>query len=225
MSDNSSTKKLVVVLGVTGRQGHAVARNLLKTGSFAVRGVSRTPDSAEAKAVAAALGIELIKADAQSKQSLVEAFSGAHGVFAITNPFTKRWSPRSLLDTNVEQGSTEGETLQGKNIVDACRQCGVSHLVFSSVAHALDKTGVPTFEAKADVERYIDAVGAKGMTTVLGPVGFFENMVGPFGIKQGTMPSLIGKGKRSQLIACDDIGFFATLAFTSPGEWKGACTS
>lgn len=222
---------LIVVMGVTGRQGKATAAALVHTKQFRVIGISRTPDSDESKSTHQELGVQIVKADAMDKASLVSAFKGAWGVFGLTNPFTRRWSPKSLLDRNVEQGSVEGEVQQGKNIVEACKETGVQHLVFTSCASALENTGVPTFEAKAEVERYIAAQGPdfRRRTTILGPCGFFENLVGPYGIKQGSIPSFL-KNKRAQMVACSDIGWFAARAFEAMAsgeqdkmaQWAGA---
>lgn len=44
-----STKPIIAVTGATGTQGGGVARDLLKDGTYAVRAVTRNPDSAAAK--------------------------------------------------------------------------------------------------------------------------------------------------------------------------------
>ena len=44
-----STKLIIAVTGATGTQGGGVARDLLKDGTYAVRAVTRNPDSAAAK--------------------------------------------------------------------------------------------------------------------------------------------------------------------------------
>jgi len=50
------TKKIITVFGATGAQGGGLARSILadKAGEFAVRAVTRKPDSDSAKALAAA---------------------------------------------------------------------------------------------------------------------------------------------------------------------------
>lgn len=44
-----SDKQIIAVLGSTGFQGGGVVRDLLKDGTFAVRAITRNPDSAAAK--------------------------------------------------------------------------------------------------------------------------------------------------------------------------------
>lgn len=49
--NDMSTKLIIAVTGATGTQGGGVARDLLKDGTYAVRAVTRNPDSAAAKGV------------------------------------------------------------------------------------------------------------------------------------------------------------------------------
>lgn len=78
--------KLITVYGATGNQGGSVARALLadKTSSFAVRGITRNPDSEPARALAAA-GAEVVRADGRQRDQLVAAFAGSWAVYANTN--------------------------------------------------------------------------------------------------------------------------------------------
>ncbi len=178
--------------------------------------MTRDPHSEPAKALHA-LGIEVVKGDCLDRASLEAAFQGADAVFGVTNPFVKRWTGSGSAQTD-----TDGEVQQGKNIVDACKSAGVRHLVFASVASAGEKTGIPTFDSKWKVEEYIKASGFSGSTTILAPVGFFENMQSPFaGLKQGSMPGLLKPGTRTQMISTEDIGWFAVNAFENPSEWLG----
>lgn len=75
--------KLFLVTGVTGQQGAAVARSLLKKG-MGVRGLSRDIHSEKAQMLAA-LGAELVNGDLCDKSSLVQAMNGIDGVFAMTD--------------------------------------------------------------------------------------------------------------------------------------------
>ncbi len=133
----------------------------------------------------------------------------------MTNPFAKRWDGSGQAHTD-----TDAEIVQGKNMIDACKATSVQHFVLASVASAGEKTGVATFEAKWAVEEY--GRDAKVPMTVIAPVGFFENMQSPFaGLKQGSVPGLIKQGKKAQMIACYDIGWFVANAFARPSEWIG----
>lgn len=168
-------KLTIVVMGGTGRQGGGVVQHLsLKPETYTIVVLTRDTHSKEAAAVASKYPhVVLRKGDANDKQSLVSAFKGAHGVFAVTNPFaisSRSWS----ATTRPTDGSVEGEEKQGRNIVDACAETGVKHLVFTSCASALEKTGVPTFEAKAVIEGYITSSNVP--YTILGPTGCVKSL-------------------------------------------------
>ena len=59
--ENPDAARLILVSGVTGRQGGAVAKELLSRG-YRVRGLSRNPESERAQQLAG-LGIEMVKGD------------------------------------------------------------------------------------------------------------------------------------------------------------------
>jgi uncharacterized protein YbjT (DUF2867 family) len=207
----------VVVIGATGRQGGATARRLLAIGGWEVHALTRDPASDAAKDLVK-LGMTVVKGDCLEVDSLDAAFKGAYGVFAVTNPFSKRWTGGSGAVTD-----TDAETVQGINVADACKRANVRHLVFASVAGAeagVHKVHVATFEAKWRVEEHIRQIGIPA--SILCPTGFFENMRSPFaGIKQGVMPGLLKPGTRTQMISTIDIGIFAAIAFENPAEWIG----
>jgi uncharacterized protein YbjT (DUF2867 family) len=207
----------VVVIGGTGRQGGATARRLLKIGGWDVHVMTRDPESEPAKAIQKE-GATLVRGDCLDKASLDAAFAGAYGVFAVTNPFTKRWTGSGSATTD-----TEAETVQGINVADACQRLNVRHLVFASVAGAREgtyKVHVATFEAKWRVEEFIRQIGIPA--TIIAPTGFFENLRSPFaGIKQGVMPGLLKPGTRTQMISCEDIGWFCANAFEHPEDFIG----
>src|SRR6201984_123140 len=73
---------MFTVLGITGKVGGAVARNLLAAGNR-VRGVVR--DAGKAKAWADR-GVELVQSAYDDAAGLAKAFSGAEGVFAMIPP-------------------------------------------------------------------------------------------------------------------------------------------
>jgi uncharacterized protein YbjT (DUF2867 family) len=81
-----SAPQLVTVFGATGYQGGSVVQSLLqnKDKAFSVRGITRNPDSENAKALAAQ-GVEVVKADGFVKDQLLEAMKGSVFVFANTN--------------------------------------------------------------------------------------------------------------------------------------------
>src|ERR1700719_395410 len=126
----------VVVTGSTGNQGGAVARALLERG-HKVRAVTRDPNSSQAKSLASA-GASLVTASLEDAASITRALEGATSLCAMTTPF----------------GGTEAEVRQGVAAADAAKAAGV-HLVFTSVGSANRQTGIPHFESKYEIEKYI----------------------------------------------------------------------
>jgi uncharacterized protein YbjT (DUF2867 family) len=83
----SNSDKTILVTGITGQQGGAVARRLHADG-WRVRGLTRDPDSERARP-ARELGIELMTGDLTDEPSLAAPLAGVYGVFAMATPFEK----------------------------------------------------------------------------------------------------------------------------------------
>lgn len=195
--------KLILVTGITGNQGGAAAKALLESG-YRVRGLSRNPTSDRAKAMTA-LGVDMVKGDFEEIASLDTAMKDVHGVFLVTN----YW----------EHGY-EAEVQQGKNVAEAAKRANVKHLVFSSVADADLKTGIPHFDSKYEIEQYIQSLEIP--FTILRPVSFMENWeYSRDKIIAGKISSPFSLATRMQQISVRDIGRFAALAFEQPDNWLG----
>lgn len=157
----------IAVCGATGNQGRAVVRSLLASGRWEVVALSRSPEGEAAKELARA-GARIVRADLLDRASLIAAFTGARGVFGVTQP----WSP------DYEHCDVRGEVSQGKNMVGACLEAGVDHLVLSTVLQLGDqaKTNVPHVDSKLEVESHARAQSVP--LTVLRPASFMDNMTG-----------------------------------------------
>src|SRR5438034_7579618 len=79
MNTKNNEKKLIAVVGATGKQGGAVVRALQASGQFNVRALSRDPSKHRE------LADEVVEADLNRPETLQAAFEGAHGVFLVTN--------------------------------------------------------------------------------------------------------------------------------------------
>ena len=101
------------------------------------------------------------------------------------------------------------------------KAAGVKHFVQGSVGGAERKSGVPHFESKWQIEEYVRALGLPA--TFLRPAYFMENLNWKRAqILEGTYESLgMRPDKPLQMIAVDDIGAFATLAFEHPQKYIG----
>lgn len=198
--------RMIAVTGATGTQGSKVAKRLLEQG-WKVRALTRDTAKPAAQELAAA-GAELAAGDLDSRAELDAAFKGVYGVFSVQN----FWLPGVGF---------EGEVRQGKAVADAARAAGVKHLVYSSVGAAHRGMKQMHFESKWIIEQYIHTLGIP--YTILRPAAFMENYNWSRAyILNGTFQGFgLRPDKGLQLIATEDIGVFAELAFANPQRFLG----
>jgi uncharacterized protein YbjT (DUF2867 family) len=199
------TDKVVLVTGATGRQGGAVVRHMLPK-RWRLRALTRNPQSHAAQSLARQ-GVELLQGDMEDAASLARAATGAYGIYSVQDFWTV---------------GARREIQQGKNVADAAKKAGVKHFVYSSAGGAERNTGIPHFDSKWEVEKYIRSLGLPA--TVIRPAGFMEmyyiDQV-EIGILKGKLADPIRADKPYQTIATDDIGAFVALAFERPAEFIG----
>lgn len=66
--------KIIAVTGATGSQGGGVINVMKKTPGWKVRAIARNPESDSAKKIAANGSVEVVRADWEDEDSLVNAF-------------------------------------------------------------------------------------------------------------------------------------------------------
>jgi uncharacterized protein YbjT (DUF2867 family) len=216
-------KKIIAVVGSTGAQGGSLVEAILSdpNGGFAARAITRDPTKGKARAIAAKGG-EVVQADLDDVESLKKAFAGAYGVYAVTN----FW----------EHFSGEKEKAQAKNVADAARAAGVSHVIWSTLEDTRklmnaddkrmpmlqEKYRVPHFDAKAEANAYF-----KGLpTTFLVTSFYWDNLYssglapkkGADGKYEWTFP--MGDSKLAGM-AVDDIGKSAYGIFKADQQYVG----
>ena len=198
--------RTIAVTGATGQQGGKVAKSLLAQG-WKVRALTRDGNKPAAQELAAA-GAEILPGDMDNPIELNAAFKGVYGVFSVQN----FWLPTVGYD---------GEIRQGKAVADAAKAAEVKHLVYSSVGAAHRGMGQKHFESKWIIEQYIQSLGLP--YTILRPVAFMENYNWSRAyILSGTFQGFgLRPDKTLQIVATDDIGAFAELAFANPEQFIG----
>lgn len=192
-----ANEKTVLITGATGKQGGATAHALAGKG-FALRAMTRKPESDTAKAVASATGAELVRGDLNDAASLTEALKGAWGVFAVQNTW---------------EAGVAGEEEQGKRIATLAREAGVQHFVYSSVGSAHRKTGIPHFDNKQRIEDTVRGLGFPSHV-ILRPVFFMENLTSAWFLNGDNLYAAMPPALKLQMIATSDIGRHAARAFT-----------
>src|SRR6202008_3940319 len=175
--------KTILITGVTGHQGGAVARALQGTG-FHLRGLTRTPDSERASALARQGG-DVVKGDLDDESALRHALAGAWGVFGVQN----------TLEAGVER-----EEAQGKRLATLAREAGVEHYVYTSVGAAHRRTGIPHFDNKWRIEEIVRGLRFPSHV-ILRPVFFMENLIAPFSLQGPTLAWALGPLTKLQKIA------------------------
>lgn len=163
-------EKIITVFGATGNQGGSTLSAILNNPSLAskykIRAITRDPSKPAAQALASK-GAELAKADLNDIASVESAIAGSYGVFAVTN----YW----------ETTSKSGEFQQGKNIVDACKEQGIKHLVWSCLPNVTKITNghlskVEHFDSKAEVAEYAKQVKGDMIVSYFMPAYFMSNL-------------------------------------------------
>jgi uncharacterized protein YbjT (DUF2867 family) len=196
-------KKSILVTGATGKQGGAVARELLARG-YRVRAMTRKPNEENAQALAK-LGAEIAQGDLDDTASLAEALRGVWGTFAVQNTW---------------EAGVEREEEQGKRFA---QEAGVRHFVYSSVGSAHRNTGIPHFENKWRVEQTVRSLKFPSWT-IIRPVFFMENLLSPWfkpAIDQGKLTVAIKPTTVLQMIAVEDIGKYGAWAFDNARKLNG----
>src|SRR6201996_3166196 len=191
-----TSNRTILITGVTGKQGGAVARALEGAG-LNLRGLTRKPDSEPAAALAHQ-GVEIVKGDLDDEASLRRALAGAWGVFGVQN---------------TGEAGVEREEAQGKRLATLAREAGGEHFVFTSVGSAHQQTGVPHFDNKGRIEETVRGLRFPSHV-ILRPVFFMENLLAPFSLQGSTLAWALGAATKLQMIAVDDIGWFGARAFT-----------
>jgi len=219
-----SEKKLIAVIGATGAQGGGLARAILndRNGGFAVRAITRNPDSDKGKALAAA-GAQVVAADLDDPASLREAFAGAHGAFCVTN-FWEHFSP-------------EKEVVQAGHMADAAKATGVKHVVWSTLEDIrkwvpLSDDRMPTLQGKYKVPHFdgkgeADALfAASGVPTTYFAASFYWDNFIHFGMGprrvDGNVVLVLPMGEaKLPGIGAEDIGRCAYGVFRGGAEYAG----
>lgn len=151
-------QKTIVVFGAAGSQGKGVVNALVDQPEFKVRAITRNPQNYSGGAH------EVMNADLDDVNSLKNAFKDAYGVFVVTN----FWAGAD-------------EISQGKNAIQAAKESGINHFVWSTLPNVEQISGgkfnVPHFTGKAKVDELVKKADFKYHTFVQPPF-YFQNFIG-----------------------------------------------
>lgn len=225
-------KKLIAVVGATGSQGGGLVEAILAdpSGPFAVRALTRTPESDRARDLAAR-GAGVVQADLGDEASVRQAFDGAYGAFVVTNYWADRTPEEEAARTRAEM-----ELDHAAAAARAAKDAGLAHVIWSTLEDTRDHFGdddrvptlesrwkVPHFDAKAEADDLFAQAGVP--TTYLHTTFYFDAFTqglgpvrGPDGKLAITFP--MGDAPLSG-VASEDIGGTALGIFRRGDEFIG----
>jgi len=219
----SKSKPTIAVVGATGAQGGGLVRAILSDPEqrFAVRAVTRNPESASGRALANQ-GAQIMAGDLDDLGSLERAFRGADAAFCVTF-YWAHLSPKL-------------EIAHAQNLAKAAKQTHLSHVIWSTLEDTrrfvplsdnrmptlLGEYKVPHFDAKASGNHVFAELGLP--TTYLYTSFYWDNLIhfglGPKRNADGLLSFTLPMGTAKMPgIAAEDIGRCALALFK-----KGAST-
>jgi uncharacterized protein YbjT (DUF2867 family) len=187
---------MILITGASGNAGGAVLREVLNTGSGVRAMVRSKEDSAKGPQGAIA-----VIADFADKQSLRRALEDIDTVYLVCSPV------RELVELE-------------SNMIDACREAGVKHMVLNSALGAGEfAKSFPSWHRKVE-----DKLRGSGMAyTILRPNGFMQNLIAYFAPSiraQGAFYQSTGDAKISH-IDLRDIAAAAAKILRSTAQHAG----
>jgi uncharacterized protein YbjT (DUF2867 family) len=187
---------MILITGASGNAGGAVLREVLKIGN-AVRAMVRSKE----ESAKVPQGATAVIADFADKPSLHRALEGVDTVYLVCSPV------RELVELE-------------SNMIDACREAGVKHVVLNSALGAGDfAKSFPSWHRKVE-----DKLKGSGMAyTILRPNGFMQNLIAYFAPSiraQGVFYQSTGDAKISH-IDLRDIAAAAARILRSPSQHAG----
>ncbi|MBU0598622.1 SDR family oxidoreductase [Patescibacteria group bacterium] len=185
---------MIVITGATGHIGNVLVRRLLAQGKTNIRTLILPGEDTGSLT---GLSIELVKGDITNYESLVKAFTGAEQVYHLAGVIAISGGREHLME-KVNVGGTQ-------NVINACLQCGVKKILYTSTIHAIKeppkgqqvterlpflpdekKEGYDKSKARATLE-VIKAIKEKNLNAVIVcPSG----VIGPYDFKISKMGEL-----------------------------------
>lgn len=203
-------KKTILVTGITGAQGGSVMKHLLRRDKFAVRGMTRNPESARARELAKQ-GVDIVAGDMEDVNSMAVAMDGCWGVFGVTN-FWEHFQREYEL---------------GRNLVQAVADVKPEFFIFSSLPNprkmGRGEYDVPHFELKGKLE---DEIRELPVRSAFAHVAFYyENFV-TFSLLQRADDGSLFFGfpqgdTKLAAVGTEDIGGVVAPMFERPDEFAG----
>ena len=195
---------MILVVGSTGSLGRQLVKKLLARGET-VRAMTRDRSKADDLK---ARGAQIVLGDLCDPESLQFAVRGASGVVAAAHSMLGRGANASELVDDAGH----------RALIDAAREAGVEHFVYTSVVGASPDHPVDFWRTKARIERYLEESGLR--YTIIRPTAFMEvyawELIGK-AVVTGKRVMLLGPGRNPRnFIAAGDVANAVGLALRIP---------
>ncbi|MCJ1233801.1 hypothetical protein MMC14_001759 [Varicellaria rhodocarpa] len=146
------SKKTIVVVNSTGRQGASITRVASAVG-YHVRAQMHTTDGLVAQELSDLPNVSIIEGSLEDADVVQELFKGAHMAFINTTA----WGD---------------EVVVGRRLADAAKRSGVQHYIYSSMpdhgAFGKGWPSLPHWSSKFTIENYIKQIGLPATFVYMG---------------------------------------------------------
>jgi uncharacterized protein YbjT (DUF2867 family) len=203
----------ILVAGVTGQQGGAVAQSLLRRG-FSVRGLSRDP-SKRPKGLDER--IHWVQGNLQDAGSLEPALRGVDGFYIVTTPYVGGFE---------RPPDIEGEVRAGTVALETAKKSKTPLVVLSTVMGIRGQTkptGIAHLDSKMKIEQRARELNVP--ITIVRPSFFMENLLQPWMLepfRTGTVSIPVKPSTKLTMVSVRDIGEIVARAFEHPDRRVGA---
>jgi uncharacterized protein YbjT (DUF2867 family) len=201
---------MILIIGSSGILGSDICR-VLRQKEMPFRAMIRTGTGAAKIETLKSLGAETVLGDLKDKASLLKALKGISTVITTVSAMPFSYVPGSSDLKSVDDAGME-------NLVDACRQSGVKHLIYTSFSKNLD-ANFPLRDVKRKAEKAVMQSGL--MYTILRPSFFMESWLSPmagFDPFNGNA-TIYGSGKNPvSYVAIHDVACFAVECLFNPAS-------
>ena len=199
---------MILVAGATGSLGRSVVKKLIARGE-SVRAMTRDRSKADDLK---ARGAQIILGDFRDPESLEFAVRGASAVVTAVHSMLGRGSNSSEVVDDTGH----------RALIDAAKEAGVEHFVYTSVVGASPDHPVDFWRTKAKIEKYLEESGIP--FTIIRPTSFMEVhawlLIGK-AVATGKRVVLFGPGRNPRnFIAADDVANAVVIALRIP-EMRG----
>jgi len=199
---------MILVVGATGHLGSHIVKKLLARGEV-VRAMTRQLAKGD---TLRDRGAKIIRGDLRDPESLQ---------FAVRDVKTVVAAAHSILGRR-EDASELVDDLGHRALIDAAKQAGVEHFMYTSVVDASANHPVDFWRTKARIERYLQESGIAH--TIIRPTAFMEvhayELIGK-AVLAGKRVVLFGRGRNPRnYVAAEDVANAAALVVRIP-EMRG----